>query len=350
MHTTYGDSIQLEFKRFLLFCREKEQELVDWFKTYKLEQVFFELVPTAQPNVIKYNSKRIKTGVVYLFDMQICGSIIPRYDMVSTLWKSVFYDTEWDIVLANSIKTTFLDLIKSFKSELNDFNNKYKSVMLNRKRDFSSVKQKDTAKIIYKSILEDFQYNCISLFPEVRSCLGSEKIEGIVCIDIEDRKGFKIVDINGFSKDREDKWKETDNVREIIQTFKKDLISRVFNNSDVLLCRRKREQCVKEYLDYATNGSTINSIRLKELIPGILVDNMLKEDAEILYEWDVSFRRCVSYLDNRIKSKIYSKQNAIYNIIEQNKPFNDVDKLEDVVYIIVGPKSINRLAKLCGST
>jgi len=71
MYKTYGDSIQLEFKRFLQFCLEKEEELIDWFKTFKLTQLFFELVPTAQPNIIKYNPKRIKTGLIYVFDMQV---------------------------------------------------------------------------------------------------------------------------------------------------------------------------------------------------------------------------------------------------------------------------------------
>jgi len=227
-----------EFARFLEVVLEIEEELVKIFLDNGIEQLFGELVPVPKPNIIQYSPEHVLPGVFYIFD-EI------SVDIRTALINAFKY--KWNIYYAPDVDEWHK--VVDFSFALKDFFQQYGEQLQCRRRDTSSVERKEKAKDLYTHMLKQWKQVFICEFPNVRSHLGAEQIEGLI---IENRLNgikIKIVDMDGFGAVRAEEWAGSDTMKDQRKQLFKDLVNNVFNGADILINTDKQDQKIQEMLE-----------------------------------------------------------------------------------------------------
>lgn len=230
----YKEPLYQALASFLKLCLLREYYIVSLFKKHKVEQVFFEFVYCAKPNIISYNADLVGPGACYFFD-QSCQ--IPAKELKALLSPYQYYSP-------NVICGEYLDqFVKGRLAQLIGILSEQGAVLKSRKRDQETVRKKTASIEIIKDWHKSLKKEVLTQIKSEPSCLGGNEIEGVVitCGDVS----FKVVDLDDFGQRREEEWQSKDQLTEVKKQFRKDLIEQVFDNCDILLLKNKQISCIQ---------------------------------------------------------------------------------------------------------
>ena len=234
----YDEPIFASFNRFTKFCLDHKAQITTLLKNYKIEQLFFEFVPFEQPNVIKYDKARIMGGALYIFDKQMRShAMISNFNTIFFPWYCIKADPTY----------VAQDTIDLFIERLGKFMDRHGTEIACRKRDEESLRLKEAAKLRYNGILTSTRDELLCNARNVVSQLGAKRIEGLVVTAGD--SGFKVVDLDDFGAERAEKWKSKDVLARIRKEFCTECIEKIFNQSDVLIIKKKQEVLAMDRLE-----------------------------------------------------------------------------------------------------
>jgi len=241
------------FKKFHLELMSRNcKEVIKFLENeydVKGVQIFGELLPSAQTNVVQYNNELIGDGAVVIFDVRLEGkSLITSSDIghefinalagimneSGTTWK--FYSK----FLVNKPSEGFnVELFYDLKN----FYEVHKYILKSRKHADREVKA--WAISILEELKDKISIDLLSNI-KVISPLGEDQIEGLVLRDLESGALIKLVNFE-FQIAREDAWGLTNEISKLLKKYGKEVIKTVFNNADVLRNFKKAKEKIVDY-------------------------------------------------------------------------------------------------------
>jgi len=213
--------------------QKKDKEIKDDFDL----QIFGELLPSSQTNVLKYEQEKIGTGALILFDIKIMSKSI----LNKSYSKSIFDKLEKLLNNVGGWKVYFKKIInpKSFKFNvrhiltLEKLYEKYFEVIKSRKKADKEIKAK--AKKVIQMVMDNIKKQFVKqMLDNRKSMLGKIKPEGLIIRDFKDNFLVKLVDKDDFTEAN----KAMHGFNKTIQDINRIALSRIkkeiFNNADIL--------------------------------------------------------------------------------------------------------------------
>jgi len=331
---TYETPIMLEFCRFLECILFQEKNIIQLFKKHNIDQLFGELVPYSQPNIIDYDPALVGNGVFYIFDELSPSILNPLNNYIGLEWR-VLYSKNLDI-----------RPVIDFRESLTYFMLHNAGDLLCRKRDAESLTKKQDAKVKYEQLLKSWKTILIDSYRKTRSVLGAEHMEGVVITNTDENVSIKVVDTENFSEIRSAVWAGTDCMKKERKELFKKLIE-AFGNPDILTNEAKQEQKIVEILEDISGRIH----HMDSIIDIISTDAQCESNIEATEIINRSIKLLNEYILDLLR--IPDKQGPSLTAIktELKKTFELLETLEiqtdvdDIVSFILGYKRLEELSK-----
>jgi hypothetical protein len=279
-------------------------------------QIFGELFSDAHMNVIPYAEELIGNGAVVIFGVvkltQEETDVTKRkdkgIDITTTPEGKVIKDKivdflnkkgDWKIYDKKPLQLNIKDEIKAQIEELLDDNNM--QILSSRTSKKNTIKASVVDK--FEKLKKTIKNELLSSLGSVPSSLGASEIEGAIIRNIKTGAIAKLVDLEGFSKRREEQWAGVDALKEYRKNLFKKLQNDILQNADIFILRDKQIQKLRD------SQRPVNNINdILEVLYG---------DASAEVEFKEAKQMVVDLIDhlNQYKKEI---QNALLEIDQEN--------------------------------
>lgn len=331
----YDEPIFLGFKKIAEHCVKHAEEIRHIFKQSQVEQIFFEIVPEKETNIVRYEFNS-KNGVLYLFDKAFRNDPIFMQQLVN------LFEPDWEVIRSsiNLDNDSIIHLIHFLRLKTHPFISKHTNIMESRKRDEKTLERKAKVKKQYQKVLDMLKDEVLETIEGVPSVIGGGEIEGCI-IQVGDI-AIKIVDLDNFGERREEKWQSKDRLQQIRKEFKKECIQKVFGNGDVLLNKAKTKSVIQDFYSVAQGGgSDLGTPILRDLNDENRIDYD-KYKVELACILDTTITKILKEnISDQFMLQYIEFLQDLFNI--RLKLNSHHDSLFNLVYVVLGPSQVEEL-------
>jgi hypothetical protein len=261
-------------------------------------QVFGEILPSSQTNIVKYDSDKIGNGAIVLFDIKIDGESILQKKYSSTLFTMLVKNLDnqggWrvyekPVVNQNQFKFEVNHLIT-----LETLYRNYFDILNSRKKADKDTKVK--AKRVIQSLMDNIKSQFIrNMLKNRKSVLGNISPEGFILRDFSNNLLVKLVDKDSFSKENTAGSRFVKNSMNAVRDVNMKLKNDIFGNADIL---KNFAKVIEKGVDWAFVQTQTNpNFKVKSLddILKVAYDDMVDE-RRIKYTAPQAIKKSTDYL------------------------------------------------------
>jgi hypothetical protein len=282
-------------------------------------QIFGELLPTSQTNIVKYNSDKIGNGAIVIFDIKIDGSTILNKlyanKMIALISKKLNNIGGWKVYDKPLIKSSDFSFDVQHLVAVEDIYRKYFDIINSRKKADKETKEK--AKRVIQLLIDSIKTQFIkNMLHNRKSVLGNISPEGLILRDFSTNMLIKLVDKDQFTVDNMAGSKFIKEAslasQKTILTIKND----IFGSADIM---KNFAKVIEKAVDWAFTNKQINpDFKVTSLDDVLLVAyrDML-EEKRIKYSAPTAISVSVTYLEDlkntllRIQSELKNEKSTI---------------------------------------
>lgn len=325
----------------LLTFKKKLKSLANIENDFDM-QIFGELLPSSQTNIVKYNEEKIGNGAIVLFDIKIDGVSILNQPyskkMLSLISKSLDSVGGWRVYDKPIIDD------KSFKFNIyhlltvEDVYRKYYDIIKSRKQADKETKEK--AKRVIQLLIDSIKTQFLkNMLHNRKSVLGNISPEGLILRDFSNNMLVKLVDKDQFSAENTAGGKfvklATISVQKSILQIKND----IFGNADIM---KNFAKVIEKSVDWVfTNKQIDPNFKVNTLDDVLMVayKDMLDEK-RIKYSAKKAVLVANKYLSNlqttliSIRNDLHSEKNSLPNskfIISDEKITQYINEVSNTI-------------------
>lgn len=261
-------------------------------------QIFGELLPSSETNIVKYDKEKIGNGAVVLFNVVVDGKSI-----LQERWAKQVFDM---LVrgLDNSggwrVYNKFLVNPNKFKFEVNhlitleDLYRKYYDILKSRKR--ADKATKDKAKRVIQMVMDNIKGQFLKqMVMNRKSFLGNIEPEGLILRDFSNNLLVKLVDKDSFTEANQAGSKYIKPVMVAVQATNRKIKDDIFGNADIM---KNFAKVIEKSVDWAfTQKQKDPNFKVHSLndILKVAYDDMVGE-GRLKYSAKEAIKKTVSYL------------------------------------------------------
>lgn len=300
----------------------EQNEFAKWYKKkvsqtefHKL-QIFGEIFYSSQVNAIKYDPDIIggKGGYVifgiYADDADITNTVQGK--KIINLFIRDFNQYTFPIWIKNVTQYT---MEQNTINRLLNYIKINKDILTGHKRDPEFKEKKISAKGTVIKLLNSIKTNLLTQTADMKSMLGGDdSIEGLIIKNLKNNQMIKVVDIKRFGELNAKNWANRNELKHLRKGLFKELMSTVFNNSDIASLPTKQDESIRSYLSI-THKKKFES---EGEMLAVLVNDMNEE-----VELKDSVANMKSILNDYIEKLILMKDNI--DITLDKKHYTDTD-------------------------
>lgn len=261
-------------------------------------QVFGELLPNSQTNIIRYDADKIGEGAIVLFDVKVNGDSILRKSYSSQIFKNLVGQLDgkggWNVYDKPRIDQDKFRFDINHIVTLEELYEKYFDILKSRKKADKPTKEK--AKRVIQSLMGNIKQQFLKAMVKNRkSVLGKIEPEGLILRDFSNNLLVKLVDKDKFTAANQAGSQYIKPVqmkkRELKTNMKKD----IFGNADIL---KNFSKVIEKAVDWAfTQRQTDPNFKVQSLDDILKVAYRdMKEEGRIKYSAEKAIQKTVEYL------------------------------------------------------
>ena len=271
-------------------------------------QIFGELLPSSQTNIVKYDKGKIGNGAIVLFDVKVDGKSIldkPYSKRVFNSLASQLNDKGgWKVYekpLLNPKNFTF-DVYHLITLE--DLYRKYFDILNSRKRADKSTKEK--AKRVIQALMDSIKRQFMkNMIMNRQSVLGNVEPEGLILRDFSNNLLVKLVDKDAFTTANQAGSQYIKDVQVAVRKINTNIKNDVFGNADIM---KNFAKVIEKSVDWAfTQKQSDPNFKVKSLDDVLKVAyNDMVEEKRIKYTAPQAISKTVGYLKDLRKEIVKS--------------------------------------------
>lgn len=261
-------------------------------------QIFGEILPSSQTNIVKYDAEKIGNGAIVLFDIKVDGVSLLQKPYSKKLFTSIAKKLDnksgWRVyekplVDQNAFKFNVNHLIT-----LESLYRKYFDILKSRKRADSATKEK--AKRVIQSLMDNIKGQFIkNMLQNRKSVLGNVSPEGFILRDFSNNLLVKLVDKDSFSKENAEGSRFVKAAMTAVRNTNMEIKNDIFGNADIM---KNFAKVIEKAVDWAfVQKQTNPSFKVKSLddVLKVAYDDMVDEK-RIKYTASQSIDKTIEYL------------------------------------------------------
>jgi len=268
-------------------------------------QVFCEILPTSQTNIVIYNSDTIGKGAIVLFDIKINGISILKKQYSKKLFATIVDKLDglggwrvYDKPLKN--ESDFVFDVKHLIT-LETVYRKYFDILTSRKHADKHIKEK--AKKTIQALMNNIKQQFINkMVLNRKSILGDITPEGFILRDFSNNLLVKLVDKDSFSKENMEGSRFVKDAMTVVKNNNTSIKNDIFGNADIL---KNFAKVIEKTVDWAfvqkQNNSSFKVDSLNDILK-VVYDDMMEEN-RIKYTASVAITKTVDYVQD-MKNKL----------------------------------------------
>lgn len=328
-------------KKILDSVKEQIKNYGEYDSPFDL-QVFGELLPNSQTNIVRYDKDKIGNGAIVLFDIKVDGKSILQERYARKVFESLVSQLNdqggwkvYDKPLVDSKKFQFD--INHFIT-LEELYEKYFDVLKSRKKADRDTKKK--AKRVIQSLMDNIKQQFLKAMVQNRkSILGKVAPEGLILRDFSNNLLVKLVDKDSFTAANQAGSQYIKPAQLKMRSVKKDIKDDIFGNADIM---KNFAKVIEKSVDWAfTKKQTDPNFKVQSLdqILKVAYDDMMDE-GRIKYSAKQAVKKTTDYLkeakkliEEQLKELEKGKDDIPESkyIISKEKMERYVEDIEDVI-------------------
>ena len=311
-------------------------------------QVFGELLPSSQTNIVKYDKGKIGNGAIVLFDIKIDGkSILSKQyakKVFNTLATQLNDKGGWKVYekpLLNPDKFTF-DIYHLITLE--ELYRKYFDILNSRKRADKPTKEK--AKRVIQSLMDSIKRQFMkNMIMNRQSVLGNVEPEGLILRDFSNNLLVKLVDKDAFTQANQAGSQYIKEVQISVRKVNTQIKNDIFGNADIM---KNFAKVIEKSVDWAfTQKQSDPNFKVQSLDDVLKVAyNDMVEEKRIKYTAPQALSKTVKYLKGLRKEIVQSMKDleSGKDDIPESKYIISKEKMES--YLDATDKTVSDLQSL----
>lgn len=369
-------SFHSSFSKALKILKQAKDEVQKQNKTLTEPfdfQVFGELLPSAQTNLLKYNKEQIGEGAIVLFDVKINGDSILDESYANKIFSILLKlngTGGWKVYFKNIMNPNEFQFNVNHMITLETLYKKYFEVLNSRKAADKDIKQK--AQSVIQSLMDNIKKQFLAkMLDNRKSMLGNIKPEGLILRDFTNKFLVKLVDKDDFSEANKEMHGINKAIQELNRKALMQIKSEIFGNADILknfakviekatdkfFVEKQKNPSFKfqsldailkvAYDDMVDEGRI--SLSATEAINKLIqILNIQLEDLQSLRaEWDAQDKTNTSDVTiNVTNSSFDNAKNRILDVISSLESIgssNGIKVYLTIIYFVFGPKKVDEL-------
>ncbi len=261
-------------------------------------QIFGEILPSSQTNIVKYDADKIGNGAIVLFDVKVDGVSILNKGYSTQVFNKISkgLDTRggWRVYEKPTMNQNEFKFNVNHLITLETLYKRYFEVFNSRKKADKETKVK--AKRVIQSLMDNIKGQFIkNMIDNRKSVLGNVSPEGLILRDFSNNLLVKLVDKDSFSKENTEGSRFLKNsVNSMIKTNSK-IKNDIFGNADIL---KNFAKVIEKAVDWAfVQKQTNPNFKVKSLddVLKVAYDDMVSEK-RIKYTAPQAVKKATEYL------------------------------------------------------
>lgn len=313
-------------------------------------QIFGEILPSSQTNIVKYDSDKIGKGAIVLFDVKIDGVSILQKNyskkLFSKIAKSLDKKGGWRVYEKPLVDQTQFKFNVNHLITLETLYRNYFDILKSRKKADKETKLK--AKRVIQALMDNIKGQFIkNMINNRKSVLGNVSPEGFILRDFSNNLLVKLVDKDSFSKENTEGSRFVKNSMVAVRNANMKIKNDIFGNADIL---KNFAKVIEKAVDWAFVQRQINpNFKVKSLndVLKVAYDDMVDEK-RIKYTSSQAIKKSTDYLKEllSILVKDLDELKKEKDSIPQSKYTISYEKIEN--YIKSTEETIKQLNALKG--
>jgi len=331
-------------ERFLVSVKEKIAE----YQEINALQVFGELLPSSETNIVKYDKDKIGKGAIVLFDVKVDGKSILRQRYSSQIFKMLVDGLDnsggWRAYSKPLVDSSQFKFEVNHLITLESLYRKYFDIIKSRKKVDKPTKLK--AKKVIQMVMDNIKGQFLKqMVINRKSVLGNIEPEGLILRDFKNNLLVKLVDKDAFTAANQ---AGSQYIKPVMMGVKKtnDLLRNdVFGNADIM---KNFAKVIEKSVDWAFTQRQIDPTFKVQTVDDLLkvaYDDMVKE-GRLKYKAPKALKITVGYL-KQFRKIITDNERALEigkADIPASKYIISKEKME--VYLQTVDDTINQLKTL----
>jgi hypothetical protein len=261
-------------------------------------QIFGEILPSSQTNIVKYDADKIGNGAIVLFDIKIDGVSILQKKYSKQIFTKLAKDLDtkggWRVYEKPLVNQNQFKFQVNHLITLETLYRNYFDIMKSRKRADAETKQK--AKRVIQSLMDNIKTQFIkNMINNRKSVLGNVSPEGFILRDFSNNLLIKLVDKDSFSKENMEGSRFLKTAMNSVRTTSMKLKNDIFGNADIM---KNFAKVIEKAVDWAFVQRQINpnfKVRSLDDVLKVAYDDMV-EEGRIKYTATQAVAKSVEYL------------------------------------------------------
>jgi hypothetical protein len=243
-------------------------------------QIFGEILPSSQTNIVKYDADKIGNGAIVLFDIKINGITILQkpYSKVifSMIVKGLDNKGGWRVYEKPTVDQNTFKFEVNHLLTLETLYRNYFDILKSRKR--ADKETKDKAKRVIQSLMDNIKGQFLkNMMQNRKSVLGNVTPEGFILRDFSNNLLVKLVDKDSFSKENTEGSRFVKEAQSLVRVLNTNLKNDIFGNADIM---KNFAKVIEKAVDWAFVQKQINpNFKVKSLddVLKVAYDDMVDE-------------------------------------------------------------------------
>lgn len=261
-------------------------------------QIFGEILPSSQTNIVKYDADKIGNGAIVLFDIKVDGvSILQRSwakQVFTRLAKELDNKGGWRVYEKPLVNQNQFKFNINHLMTLENLYRNYFDILKSRKRADAETKKK--AKRVIQALMDNIKTQFVkNMINNRKSVLGNITPEGFILRDFSNNLLIKLVDKDSFSKENTEGSRFLKEAMNSVRVTNMKLKNDIFGNADIM---KNFAKVIEKAVDWAFVQQQINpKFKVKSLddVLKVAYDDMV-EERRIKYTATQAIGKSVEYL------------------------------------------------------
>ena len=289
-------------------------------------QIFGELLPSSQTNIVKYDKGKIGNGAIVLFDVKVDGSSILNKSYSKKVFNSLATQLNdkggWKVYEKPLLKSDNFVFDVYHLITLEELYRKYFDILQSRKR--ADKPTKDKAKRVIQSLMDSIKRQFMkNMIQNRQSVLGNVEPEGLILRDFSNNLLVKLVDKDAFTQENQAGSQYIKDAMIAVRKANTDIKNDIFGNADIM---KNFAKVIEKAVDWAFTQKQSNpSFKVQSLDDVLKVAyNDMVDEKRIKYTAPQALSKTIGYLKD-LRKQIDNS----YKDLEKGK-----DEIPESKYII----------------
>jgi hypothetical protein len=261
-------------------------------------QIFGELLPSSQTNIVKYDVKQIGKGAIVLFDIKVDGKSILNLPYVKKIFTSIAKKLDgqggWRVYEKPLLNSDSFSFTVNHLITLETLYRKYFDIIQSRKRADKETKEK--AKRVIQALMDNIKVQFLkNMLHNRKSVLGNISPEGLILRDFSNNMLVKLVDKEQFSAENMAGSKYVKQAMMDVRSLNTQLKNDIFGNADIM---KNFAKVIEKAVDWAFTNKQMNpNFKVSSLDDILMVAYKdMVEEKRIKYTSNQAIDKTIKYL------------------------------------------------------